>query len=72
MNLDATECGRYFFTPETSKKEKLAALVDSMTDSEIELLRQIMTATDGRPDLRQYALNYTGRMKDLPAVLAKI
>lgn len=69
MNLNAKECDMYFFTTVKDKLEQLAALVDKMTDSEFELLRQIMTVTNGRPDLRQYAKNYNGKMNDLPAAL---
>lgn len=62
----------------TMKKEttkKLIALADSfleLTEENRDLLLQIMDLTAGRPDLKAYALNYKGKLTDLPAALAQI
>ena len=72
LNLDRNEIGIYFTTFENVKLKKLAALVDCMTDYEFDLLRQIMTMTSGRPDLREFAKGWTGKMQDLPSALAQI
>ncbi len=43
-----------------------------MTDKEKDILLSVMELAAGRPDRQQYALNYTGKVEDLPAVLAQI
>ena len=53
-----------------SKTLYLSALLNEMTEKEIEVLQQIMELINGRPDRRRYAQNYTGKLMDLPEVLA--
>ena len=72
LGLSINEIRYYFFTPVAEKVGKISLLLDVMTDSEIELLRQIMSATDGRPNLQKFAKIYTGRTEDLQAALAQI
>lgn len=43
-----------------------------MNDEQLSLLVEIMELCADRPDRQQYALEYTGRMNDLPAALAQI
>ena len=43
-----------------------------MTDSELDLLIRIIDLIKGRPDRREMALSWTGRMADLPEALAQI
>ena len=70
LKLSNDEARRLFFVPEDLAK--LICLLNEMTDDEIKLLDRIMELISGRPDRREYALNYTGKMKDLPAALAQI
>lgn len=55
-----------------SKVQQLEATLRAMTDSELKLLKDIMDAIDGRPDRREFALQWTGRMSDLPEALKAI
>ena len=70
LKLSNDEARRLFFVPEDLAK--LNCLLNEMTDDEIKLLDRIMELISGRPDRREYALNYIGKMKDLPAALAQI
>ena len=51
---------------------KLVAVFSKMTDEQRDLLLQVMDLTEGRPDRLDYALNWKGKAKDLPAALAQI
>ena len=51
---------------------KLVATFIQMTDEQRDLLLQVMDLTEGRPDRLDYALNWKGKAKDLPAALAQI
>ncbi len=55
-----------------SKVQQLEATLRAMTDSELKLLKDIMDAIDGRPDRHEFALQWTGRMPDLPEALKAI
>lgn len=62
LTLNNDEVTRLFFT-------KVNAV---MTCAEYLLFHEITNLCIGRPDRQRYALNYTGEIADLPAVLAQI
>ena len=43
-----------------------------LTDKQLDLAIEIIRLIDGRPDRQQYAISYTGKMSELPALLAQI
>lgn len=51
---------------------KLVMIFSRMTDEQRDLLLQVMDLTEGRPDRLDFALNWKGKVKDLPAALAQI
>ena len=51
---------------------KLYKKTNDMTDDEMNLLIQIVTLIDGRPDRRDFAQSWSGSVRDLPAALARI
>lgn len=51
---------------------KLFTSFRQMTESQRTMMLQIMDLVEGRPDRQQYAISYTGKVKDLPAALAAI
>ena len=55
-----------------SKVQQLEGSLQAMTDNELKLLKRIMEVIDGRPDRREFALQWTGRMSDLPEALKAI
>ena len=55
-----------------SKVQQLETTLRAMTDNELKLLKDIMDTIDGRPDRREFALQWTGRMSDLPEALKAI
>jgi len=50
----------------------LAEKAAQMTDAELSLLIRIMDMVTGNTARRQFVMNYTGRMKDLPEILETI
>ena len=46
--------------------------VRRFSDEQIELLMEIMDLMIGNPAREEFAMNWKGRMKDLPAALAQI
>lgn len=56
----------------TMNEIKLAEMFLEMTDEQRALMITIMDLITGRPDRREIANNWTGKMKDLPAALAQI
>ena len=50
----------------------LAEMFLEMTEEQRTLMLNIMDLIAGRPDRREIANNWTGKMKDLPAALAQI
>ena len=50
----------------------LASVAAKMNDEQLALLLRIADLIKDRPDRRQYAMDYTGKMKDLPAILETI
>ena len=67
LNLRNEEITKLFFTPEI-----LVNKVSIMTCAEYLLFAKVTYLCIGRPDRQRYALNYTGRMEDLPAALMAI
>ena len=55
-----------------SSISSLAEKAAQMTDDELSLLIKIMDMVTGNPARRQFVMNYTGKMKDLPAILETI
>lgn len=51
---------------------KLIDIGRTMTQEQLDILIAVIDLTDGRPDRRDFALNWKGRMSDLPAALAQI
>lgn len=84
LNLNNDEVTRLFFTPAddqeyvdliigmNDKQRELMKGAAKMNEQKLDLLIQIIELITGRPDRQQYALSYTGRMKDLPAALVQI
>jgi len=50
----------------------LAEKAAQMTNAELSLFIRIMDMVTGNPARRQFVMNYTGKMKDLPAILETI
>ena len=50
----------------------LFTMFRQMTEAQRELLLRIMDLTEDRPDRMEFAANWRGKMKDLPAALAQI
>lgn len=50
----------------------IAASVTKMTDEEFSLFIRIIDLVKDKPDRKQYVMNYTGKMKNLPAILETI
>ncbi len=71
LNLNTDEVTRLFFMPDDVNRD-FADMVMQLNDKQRDLLIQILELLIGRPDREEYVLNYTGRMKDLPAALAQI
>ena len=67
---------RLFFADEAaemmSMTKAIVKMADGMTDEQFKLLIEIMDLVTGRPDRREFALNWPGKMRDLPAALARI
>lgn len=52
-----------------NKLNKLTTLIDTMNPEQFALLVEIVDLCHADPDAREFALNWTGKMKDLPAAL---
>lgn len=67
------EITRLFLTKSSDiQLKKLEEQFLSMDEDQRTLMLDIMDLVSGRPDRREFALNYTGKIKDLPAALAQI
>lgn len=70
------DINRLFFTTEDAemkyRAKAIVTLANDLNHDEIKLLFEIMDLVIGRPDRRDFALSWAGKMKDLPAALAQI
>lgn len=76
LDVQKSEIKELFFTTEDDTVRDTTAIVltviKKLTSEQTTLLLEIMDLVIGNPDRRKFALEWSGRMKDLPAALAQI
>ena len=76
LNVKGMEIERLFFTPNDdpvmAAVKTCITMAKDLTSDELDLLMNIMALAVGNPARKKFALEWKGKMKDLPAALAQI